>query len=93
MMMIKFNINHKVKVKLTEEGRKILKAEGEVLIKIYPDMKEFAELNYMLPEIDEDGYSTYQLWDLMKTFGDHMYNGCSVPFETEILILTEEEKN
>lgn len=33
---------------------------------------------------DADGWSRWQLWDLMATFGPHIYLGCLMPFETTI---------
>jgi hypothetical protein len=38
------------------------------------------------PVEDPDGYSRWQLWHLMSVFGQHVYNGCRVPFETTIKI-------
>lgn len=39
------------------------------------------------PEEDSDGWSTFQLWVLMKIFGKHLEMGFSEhPFETEIEI-------
>lgn len=35
---------------------------------------------------DTEGWSRWQLWDLMNTFGTSLYNGCDVPFETNIRI-------
>ncbi len=35
-------------------------------------------------EEDEDGWSKWQLWTLMNTFGENVFNGCSLPFETKI---------
>jgi hypothetical protein len=38
------------------------------------------------PVEDPDGYSRWQLWHLMSVFGQHVYNGCLVPFEMTIKI-------
>lgn len=36
---------------------------------------------------EKDGWSKWQLWDLINTFGDFCYLGAAkLPFETEILI-------
>lgn len=78
-----FNINDYVKVKLTQKGKylyahqydemnkHILKSGGTPLTPI--------ELQY-----DSDGYTEFQLWHLMGIFGEHLFNGCDVPFETII---------
>lgn len=75
---MKFNINHKVKVRLTDIGRTIHRKDFDQL-----GMKS---LNYAPPEEDSRGWSEWQLWELMRLFGPHLYNGCCVPFETEIKI-------
>lgn len=66
MKEIKFNINDDVKVRLTKDGLVQLK-------------KWYADLNilkyYKDADIDRNGYSTFQFWDLMNKFGDEMYNG------------------
>jgi hypothetical protein len=35
---------------------------------------------------DNDGWSTWQLWGLMNTFGHMMRPGCASPFLPDILI-------
>lgn len=65
------NLNHNVRVKLTEHGVNIFRTYH----------------NDVEPEVDEDGYTTFQLWTLMAMFGAHVGlafpNG--LPFESEIL--------
>ncbi len=78
---MKFNINHEVKVRLTNVGRNVLKKQDEDMKKKY-DFKKF----HSMPQEDEEGWSTWQLWNLMQTFGSELYNGCQVPFETTIEI-------
>lgn len=77
---IPFNLNHSVFVKLTEHGRKIHR-------------QAHADLNascggrlgpYSPPLEDNDGWSRWQLWELMHTFGPHVYNGCKAPIHTII---------
>jgi hypothetical protein len=36
---------------------------------------------------DGEGWSKWQLWELMNAFGDRLYNGCRVPFETKIRLV------
>jgi hypothetical protein len=50
-----FNINDRVKVKLTLYGRS----------------KLFENEFYFLPEEDEDGWSEWQLWVLMEQLGKY----------------------
>ena len=80
MDKIRFNINNYVWVKLTSEGRKIKK-------KIEDDFRSEFPSYLGIPMIENsDGWSRWQLWELMEMFGSSLCNGCSVPFETEILI-------
>lgn len=83
---MKFNINDSVKVKLNDHGREILKQKHEMLFKVLgiPRYREFVP-----PQEDEQGWSKWQLWDLMQTFGTHISLGSKVPFETEIEIVID----
>jgi repressor LexA len=69
---MEINLNDKVRVKLNDLGREIHKKEND-------DHPE-----YQPPEEDENGWSEWQLWTLMRTFGPHMNLGVKVPFETTI---------
>jgi len=35
---------------------------------------------------DAEGWSRWQLWDLMRQFGGHLYLGCDPPFDLAIEI-------
>ena len=78
---MKFNMNDKVKVKLTEHGRKVHREEHE---KLFAGQK-YSHV-YSPPEEDSDGYSTWQMWQLMSSFGEWIYMGCAIPFDTNILV-------
>jgi hypothetical protein len=39
-----------------------------------------------LPSEDGDGWSQWQLWDVMSTFGEHIHLGCEPLFQTNIRI-------
>lgn len=85
---MEFNINDYVKVKLTDLGKEILRNQHKILYKKLP--KEcYAE--YQEPKEDENGYSKWQLWGLMSHFGNILYNGCKLPFETDIIICNKED--
>ena len=70
-----FNINCQVKVKLTEFGKNLW-LERYRRYNIEPSPMK----------VDENGYTSFQLWDLMYLFGEHVGIGKDLPFETEILI-------
>ena len=74
---MKFNINHEVKVKLTPFGKSIY----------------YGKLCGQTDLIDKDGWLKIQLWDLMRIYGEFLFNGCKLPFGTEIEILEQEADN
>lgn len=72
---VRFNINNYVWVKLTPIGLKVLEKDwsrGKHGYKYTPKVP------------DSDGYTKWQLWDLMNRFGFELHNGFNVPFETDI---------
>ena len=79
---MKFNINEYIKVKLTPKGHEILEGNHDELTKKFPSIG----FKYTPPEEDEDGYSKFQGWILMETFGPHMWNGCQMPFDAKVII-------
>lgn len=85
---MKFNINNYVRVKLNDRGKEILKREYEKMVADNPRLTQFESFKeFKLPKEDEDGWSKWQLWSLMETFGGYISLGCVVPFETEIEIM------
>ncbi|MGL5878078.1 MAG: hypothetical protein ACRC2V_09915 [Xenococcaceae cyanobacterium] len=88
---MKFNINDYVKVRLTVKGKKYLRERHEQLFISLPNSKK---PKFKLPTEDKDGWSKYQLWVLMGEFGEcFQYPGCDPPFETEIEIVIESDRN
>lgn len=77
---MKFNLNGYVRVKLTNRGREILRQQHAAFAKKWPKVKEFIPI----PEID--GWSRWQMWVLMETFGPHVHVGRDNPFKTIIEI-------
>jgi len=77
---IKFNINQTVRVKLTEHGRRIHRQFRELNARL-PLKGTF---KYTPPKEDEEGWSRWQLWELMERFGEHCGMCKTLPFETEI---------
>ena len=80
--MTVFNINNYVKVKLTEAGLDELRRQGMELREFCPRLHKYKE-----PKVDEDGYSKFQMHDLMKRLGHLCTLGCEPPFDTDILLL------
>lgn len=74
-----FNINEEVMVRLTDAGRKELERQAEEFRQAVPDMG-----SYTPRKEDSEGFSTFQLWVLMETFGHMLGMTADVPFETDI---------
>jgi repressor LexA len=81
-----FNINDYVKVRLTDVGRQLHRKNWEDIIPETPLKIEFLN-KYQPPSEDNNGWSEWQMWDLMSEFGRYMYLNCNPPFETEIEIV------
>ena len=84
---IKFNINQLVKVKLTKKGYDILVNEHNSIADRFPKMSKTTYRERQEQRLDIDGYATFQLHHLMSVFGNYMYPGGDIPFETEIIII------
>lgn len=80
-MKISININDNVRVRLTPHGHAIHRKNHDerYIFAANPNP-------YRAPTEDVDGWSTWQLWDLMLHFGASLHTGCALPFETEIKI-------
>ncbi len=90
--MIDFNVNREVFVRLTDEGRRLhRKAHDELNAHLLSVSRKAKLYDYQPPEEDWDGWSKWRLWELMYSFGYHMYNGCTPPFELNIRIPEKEE--
>lgn len=83
---VSFNINHCVRVRLTDFGRKIHRQQFR---KLNSSLPLESELKYMPPSEDENGWSEWQMWILMMRFGEHMGMGGDIPFETTIEMLQQ----
>jgi len=79
---IDFNMNHYIKVKITKIGLDELERQHNEYKKVYP----LAFKEFIAPNVDEDGFSKWQMWSLMCQLGHLLGNGFSVPFMPEIKI-------
>lgn len=78
-----FNINDYVRVRLTDFGRKV---HRERFRKLNAQIPLYADLKYTPPKEDENGWSEWQMWCLIDTFGEHVGLCKEQPFETRIEI-------
>lgn len=84
---LKYNINHGVKVKLTEHGQNIILEQQEQFRSKHPEIASAITS----PKPDKDGWTTWQMWSLMSAFGDAIGLTSDIPFETDVLIEVVEE--
>lgn len=77
---MKININNYVRIKLTARGRQVHRERHDEIRKVFPN----AYPEYKAPEEDADGWSRWQLWEVMGIFGPNIFMGCIQPFETTI---------
>ena len=73
-IMKQLNLNCVIKVKLTEKGKFIYFHRydnlNDYLLKIGK-----TPIPPRYPEIDENGFTKFQLWEFMKHYGEHMIIG------------------
>lgn len=86
-MGFRYNINHKIKVKLTEHGKAILRRD---LIDSMSMLSNLRFDSYACYPEDEDGYITFQLWDFMRIFGSHFWLGEPLIIEHNEIIFIDE---
>ena len=84
--MLDFNINEYVFVKLNETGLAELKRQHDELKSDMPRLPE-----YTPPITDSEGYSKFQAWSLMNTFGHMMRPPLAPPFDTNIKFEVKEQ--
>lgn len=80
------NINDFVKVVLTEQGEKVHRNCMSRLLNLKDSMDDKCA-----PDKDSDGYTKYQLWILMNTFGPYCFNGAEPMFIDNKVVLCDEE--
>lgn len=79
--MKRFNVNELVKVKLTDVGKDIFYHRWDSL----NEMCKEVVIEPRYPKVDEEGFTEFQLWDLMNIYGPHLRMGCNVPFEENLI--------
>lgn len=89
---MRFNFNEYIRVRLTDEGREQYRRSVEALRSMMPPSVA-AAFPFTPRKEDVDGWSDWQGWELMKTFGPWMIMGAPLPFEMTVDIpsLKQEE--
>lgn len=85
-MMIEFNINDYVSVRLTRHGRQCLE-RSYALLNADKAAKARHLPDFTLPKEDAEGWSKWQMHDLMAQLGPHIC--ANIPFETTIRLHPE----
>lgn len=82
------NLNHTVKVKLTDLGDKIYE---EYLQNEYKSLSHYPGLATIRLEKrkDQDGCIHFQLWEFMSIFGEHFYIGSEAVTEDNEIIFPD----
>jgi transcriptional accessory protein Tex/SPT6 len=92
-MYRKFNINDTIKVKLTDYGKESLRKDYDDFLERVRSLvedKEYVPFEFRLPKEDKEGYSEWQMWDLINKLGKYIGLGFTdMPFETTILLSKE----
>lgn len=88
---VTINLNDKVKVKLTDHGKDIYYHQNDELNEMRKQygLKPFEPI---MPIVDADGYTYFQLWRLMELYGPHIHMASPLPFDVNIVIKSEQEK-
>lgn len=84
-MDFKVNANMGVKVKLTDVGVSILKAQHDELNQHFKS-RGAKGLGEFKTNLDDNGYYQTQLWSLMHTFGPYISPTQENPFDLDIII-------
>ena len=81
----KFNLNHKVMVRLRDKGYQHLADQHNQLAEHFPNMERHDAEHYR-KMADADGYTTMQGWCFMQDFGPVTNLGAHGYFDLDILI-------
>lgn len=86
--MLKYNVNNKIKVKLTEYGKSILE-RGVAAAMIILKTIDLSDKYFPYPE-DDEGYTEFQLWNFMRIFGNHFEAGSYLIVENNEIVIVDE---
>jgi hypothetical protein len=86
----KINLNDTVRVKYKPNGLEVLRKRHEELYQ-FVAARGGKVRPWESPEVDAEGYSREQLWQLFEIFGPCINLSCDPPFETALLIEVSDE--
>jgi len=85
MNWTEFNVNNHVRVKLNDIGYQRLAILWNELAKYSPSLGRMVADDFK-KEADSEGYTDFQMWDFMQTFGPTISQSGPMYFEPKILI-------
>ena len=88
--MKKLNLNHSVKVKLTDHGKDIYYHQYDFLIEAMK-ARGINSITPSYPPVDKDGFSSMQLWCFIELYGPHI--GMCKPNVIEDLYIYIDERD
>ena len=83
---MKFNANNYVRVRLTDAGREAHRKNYDALMTMMPEKAKRA-MEYHAPIEDAEGWSSWQLWHLMREMGPWIRMNGPEPFSMDIEIV------
>lgn len=86
--MLKYNVNNKIKVKLTEYGKFVLGREVADTMSMLRTLNVSDEYS-PYPE-DDAGYTEFQLWNFMRIFGTHFEVWSPLMIENNEIVIVDE---
>ena len=84
--MKKFNINNEVLIKLTDVGYNMYLDILKCYHNMAPTVFEWPTIEGIKSKENKNGYLKFQVWEVMKIFGEKLFLGSNSPFEMDILI-------
>jgi hypothetical protein len=86
-MNFKTNFNNVVKVKLTQLGREIVQKKHDEDRDLLLKYKSRTRLGDFVIITDDQGYTSFQIYELMNIFGEQMVIGADEPFTDEMIFM------
>ena len=74
------NMNNTAEVVLTKRGAQILNDSDERFIFVHTHNGPYSE---------GETFSS-ELWNIMRIFGNYLYNGCDIPFVSNNILIKED---